>query len=98
MSNGRTVIYYPDKSIRQGYISLLKEMFVEVNGSWWLTFQLFKRNFSATYKQSVLGIFWALIIPLVSVVTFIFLNSGGVVDVGDINIPVSYTHLTLPTN
>ncbi|MFC1937096.1 ABC transporter permease [Chloroflexota bacterium] len=87
MINGKTRTYYPDKAIRQGYISLLRETYSEIITSRWLTWQLFRRNFIATYKQSVLGIFWALVIPLVSVGTFIVLNRGGVFDVGDVAIP-----------
>ncbi len=83
----KTTAYFPDRSIKQGYLSLFKEMVSEIINSRWLTFQLFKRNFSATYRQSVLGMFWVLIIPLVSVGTFIFLNSGGIFNTGDIEIP-----------
>jgi lipopolysaccharide transport system permease protein len=87
MINNKTTVYYPDKAIRQGYISLFREMTNEVVTSRWLTWQLFRRNFISIYKQSVLGIFWALFIPLVSVGTFIFLNQGGIFDVGDVSIP-----------
>jgi len=83
----KTVVYFPDKPIKQGYLSLFKEMIGEIIASRWLIQQLFKRNFRATYRQSVLGLFWALIIPIVSVGTFIFLSRGGVFDVGDISIP-----------
>ena len=87
MMNRKAVIYFPDKLNKQGYPSLFKEMFGEIFSNQWLTYQLFKRNFVATYKQSVLGVFWALIIPLVSVGLFIFLNKGGIFDVGNITIP-----------
>ncbi|MFC2066168.1 ABC transporter permease [Chloroflexota bacterium] len=87
MMNSKVVIYFPDKSIEKGYLSLFREMFSEIFKNQWLTYQLFKRNFTATYKQSVLGVFWALLIPLVSVGIFIFLNRGGIFNVGDIAIP-----------
>jgi len=83
----KTNIYFPDRSIKQGYLSLFKEMMREVISSRWLTSQLFKRNFSATYRQSALGIFWVLIIPLVSVGIFIFLNRGGIFNTGAMTIP-----------
>lgn len=82
-----TTIYFPDKSIKQGYPSLFKEMVSEVITGRWLTWQFFRRNFIVTYRQSVLGVFWALIIPLVAVGTFILLNRGGVLNVGDIAVP-----------
>jgi len=46
-----------------------------------------KEIFFAIYKQSFIGILWALIIPLVSVGTFIILNRSGVFTIGDINVP-----------
>ncbi len=84
--NNKTV-YYPDKTIKQGYLSLFKEMAGEVKKSRWLTWQLFLRNFNALYRQSVLGIFWALLIPLISVGTFIYLNASGVFDTGEMIVP-----------
>jgi lipopolysaccharide transport system permease protein len=84
---GKTTIYLPDNSIRKGYVSLFKEMIEELTASRWLTWQLFKRDFSAMYKQSLLGIFWALVVPFISVGTFIFLNRAGIFSIGDIAIP-----------
>jgi lipopolysaccharide transport system permease protein len=83
----RNTAYYPDKSIKQGYLSLFREMIREANESRWLTWQLFKRSFIATYRQAVLGIFWALLVPFASVGTFIFLNRAGVFNVGEISVP-----------
>jgi lipopolysaccharide transport system permease protein len=63
------------------------EIFNELKKNRWLTYQLFKRDFLAVYKQSFIGSFWALIIPLISVGTFIILNRSGIFNVGDINVP-----------
>lgn len=83
----KVTIYFPDKSIKQGYPSLFKEMVSDVINSKWLTWQLFKRNFNALYRQSLLGITWALIVPLVTVGVFIFLNASGIFNMGFITIP-----------
>ncbi|MFC2004457.1 ABC transporter permease [Chloroflexota bacterium] len=87
MTLEKAIIYIPDKSIKQGYLPLFKEMVREVINSRWLTWQLFRRNFNALYRQSLLGVFWALIIPLISVGTFIFLNASGIFNIGDIPVP-----------
>jgi len=79
--------YEPDNSLKKGYLSIFKEIFNEIRKNRWLTYQLFKRDFFAMYKQSFFGVFWALIIPLVSVGTFIILNQSGVFTIGDINVP-----------
>ncbi len=79
--------YEPDNSLKKGYLSIFKEIFDEIKKNRWLTYQLFKRDFFAMYKQSFFGVFWALIIPLVSVGTFIILNQSGIFTFGDIEVP-----------
>jgi lipopolysaccharide transport system permease protein len=79
--------YEPDNSLKKGYLSIFSEIFNELKKNRWLTYQLFKRDFFAVYKQSFIGVLWALIIPLVSVGTFIVLNQSGVFTIGDINVP-----------
>lgn len=81
------VTYQPDNSLRKGYLSIFSEIRSELKKSKWLAYQLFKRDFFAIYKQSFFGILWALIIPLVSVGTFIVLNRAGVFTIGDIDVP-----------
>jgi len=82
-----TTTYEPDNSLKKGYLSIFSEIFNELKKNRWLTYQLFKRDFFAVYKQSFIGILWALIIPLVSVGTFIILNRSGIFTIGDINVP-----------
>jgi len=79
--------YEPDNSLKKGYISLFREIFNEVKNNKWLTYQLFKRDFIAVYKQSLIGILWVLIVPLVSVGTFIVLNQSGIFNIGEIDVP-----------
>lgn len=81
------VTYQPDNSLRKGYLSIFSEIRSELKKSKWLAYQLFKRDFFAIYKQSFFGILWALIIPLVSVGTFIILNRSGVFTIGEIDVP-----------
>jgi len=80
-------IYEPDNSIKKGYISLWKEIFYELKHNKWLTLQLFKRDFFAIYKQSLVGVFWAFIVPIISVGTFILLNRSGIFEFGEIEVP-----------
>jgi lipopolysaccharide transport system permease protein len=82
-----SVTYEPDNSIKRGYRGIFREIWQEISGNRWLTWQLFKRDFFATYKQSFFGVFWAFIVPLVSIGTFIALNRSGVFSTGDINVP-----------
>jgi lipopolysaccharide transport system permease protein len=79
--------YEPDNSIKQGFFSIFKSIFRELNRNRFLIAQLFKRDFLAIYKQSFIGMLWAVIIPLVSVGTFILLNRSGIFNLGRIDVP-----------
>jgi lipopolysaccharide transport system permease protein len=79
--------YEPDSLIKKGWISCLEEILRELRANRWLTYQLFKRDFLAFYRQSFIGVFWAGIIPIVSVVIFIILKRSGVFVAGSIKVP-----------
>jgi lipopolysaccharide transport system permease protein len=80
-------VYEPDNVLKQGYFHIFKDILAEIPANRWLTFQLFKRDLFAVYKQSFVGVFWALIMPLISVGTFVLLNRSGILDIGDIDAP-----------
>lgn len=52
-----------------------------------LVWRLLLRDFSAKYRQSALGVIWAVFIPLVTVGVFIGMNLSGILNVRDIDIP-----------
>jgi lipopolysaccharide transport system permease protein len=62
-------------------------MFSELINSRELTWRLFLRNFTARYRQTVLGFLWAIIMPLMTVATFVFLNRAGILNIGRVDIP-----------
>jgi len=79
--------YEPDNSIKKGYIALWQEIFRELRQSRWLIYQLFKRDFFAVYKQSLVGVSWAFFVPVMSVGTFIILNHSGIFNFGEMEVP-----------
>jgi lipopolysaccharide transport system permease protein len=79
--------YEPDNSIKMGFGGILGQIIREFMDNRWLTYQLFKRDFSSLYKQSAVGVLWALIIPIVSVSAFIVLNNSGIFSTGVMNVP-----------
>ncbi len=81
--------YEPDNLLKKGYLSIFNQIFVELKQNRWLTYQLFKRDFLSSYKQSFLGVAWAIILPLVSIAVFIALNRSGILNIGDIGVPYS---------
>ncbi len=52
-----------------------------------LAWRLFIRDISAQYRQSILGYVWVFIPPLAASLPFVYLNSQGVVKIGDTPIP-----------
>jgi lipopolysaccharide transport system permease protein len=80
-------IYQPDNSIKKGFRQVFKEIFFEIKNNRWLTWQLFKRDFLTLYKQSFLGVFWIILVPMFSFLTFILLNRAGIFTLGDIKVP-----------
>lgn len=81
------ISYKPDNSIRNGYFNIFIEIARELKKNQWLILQLFKRDLLATYKQSFIGLFWAIILPLVSVLTFVVLNRSGIFTIGRLDAP-----------
>jgi len=81
------ITYEPDNALKQGYFLIFKNIIIELKKNRWLIYQLFMRDFLSMYKQSVIGFLWAILVPLVSVGTFIVLNKSGVFNVGKMEIP-----------
>jgi lipopolysaccharide transport system permease protein len=84
--NEKVATYEPDNSIKKGYLQIFGEILTELRNNKWLIYQLFRRDFLSMYRQSVFGILWAFIIPLVSVGAFVVLNQSGVFITGDIEV------------
>jgi len=52
-----------------------------------LVWRLFVRDFKSKYRQSALGIAWAVLMPLVTVGMFIGMNRSGILNIQDVDIP-----------
>jgi lipopolysaccharide transport system permease protein len=68
------VTYTPESALRHPR-QLLNSMIHDLLTSRELAWRLFVRNLSAQYRQSILGYVWACLPPLVTALTFVFLNS-----------------------
>lgn len=87
---------YTSEQGRGRPFGIWRDMFAEALRSRELVWRLFVRDFSARYKQSALGVLWALLIPVIGGATFVFLNSTGVLNVGDVGVPYAvYALLSL---
>ena len=79
-------VYVPGSPLRQP-AKLLRSMLKDLLASRGLAWRLFIRDISAQFRQSILGYVWFFIPPLAAALPFIFLNSQGVVRMGDTPIP-----------
>jgi len=52
-----------------------------------LLWQLFKRDFLAQYKKSFLGITWVIAAPVLGILSWVFLQSTGLLQPGDVGVP-----------
>ena len=79
-------IYTPDGP-QGGLIWGIKRGSREVYASRYIIFQLFRRDFVAQFRQKIFGYLWALLSPLLGVISFIFLYVAGVLKPGDGDMP-----------
>jgi len=68
-------------------VRLLREMFRDLAAARELGWRLFVRDVSAQFRQSLLGITWAFLPPLLTGLLFILLKSQQVIDFGPTEIP-----------
>lgn len=89
----RVTVYTPDSSLAQP-AKMLRDMLGDLVRGRELALRLAIRDVKAQYRQAILGFLWAFIIPLAHTVTWIFLNSSGIVSVGDTGMPYPVYALT----
>jgi len=87
MKNPNEKVYIPISEQKISIFAVWTEMFDEIKSSYELIWRLFLRDFIAGYKQSILGILWVIIMPLIMTSIFIFLNYSGIFNTGQTTVP-----------
>lgn len=87
MNLDKTIIYQPDNQIKMGFVPAWSEIVRSLFSSRELIWRLFIRDFLAKYKQSLLGLTWTVLNPLITVGIFVYLNKAGLFNIGKTNIP-----------
>ncbi|MEM8829027.1 MAG: ABC transporter permease [Cyanobacteria bacterium P01_G01_bin.19] len=82
----RRVVHTPESQMRRP-VQLWKMMWQDLLASRELAWQLVKRDIKAKYRQSFLGIFWAIIPPIVTAAGLTLAKSGGVVNLDNTELP-----------
>ncbi|NEO35069.1 MAG: ABC transporter permease [Moorea sp. SIOASIH] len=80
------VVYTPESQMRHP-LQLFQEMRRDLLASRELAWRLLVRDISAQYRQSLLGIIWAFIPPIVTAIGFTLAKSNGVINVGSTGLP-----------
>ena len=86
VENLPVVVYTPASQMRSPRL-LLGSMWKDVKASRELSWRLFVRDLSAQYRQSLFGVLWAFVPPIVTSIIFIILQSRNVVNFGETDIP-----------
>jgi lipopolysaccharide transport system permease protein len=87
MKQNTSVIYEPNSCLKAGPFSLYGRMLSDLVTSGELGYRLFLRDFSAKYRQSLLGVLWVVLIPLFTVGIFAAMNRAGVLRTRDTGVP-----------
>lgn len=74
----KTTVYTPDSSLANPFV-MLKSMAGDLWAGRELAWRLTVRDISAQYRQSFLGILWALILPFANTAVWLYLNLSGIV-------------------
>jgi len=80
------VIYTPDSQMRTP-VRLVSQTWRDLKNSRSLAWRLFLRDLSAKYRQSILGVFWAFVPPILVGLIFIVLQSRKIVNISETDIP-----------
>jgi len=87
MSVARETHYIPNQRAQMGWISSLVTIFRDCLASRDLILLLFKRDYLMMYKKSFLGMGWHIAAPVMGILSWVMMNSTGVLDPGDVGMP-----------
>lgn len=79
-------VYQPDER-QGGLLWALQQAADDLHVSRHIIWQLFRRDFMAQFRQKILGWLWALIAPLIGILSFLVLFAAGVLQPGNTGIP-----------
>lgn len=87
MDNENINVYEPNQRLKEGWVGTWVKMFKNVIAARDLIIVLFKRDLVSGYKKSWIGWIWIFISPIIGIVSWVFMNSTGILNPGDVGIP-----------
>src|SRR5262245_36621725 len=82
-------VYAPESELRSPR-QLVRSMGRDLLAARELAWRLLVRDISARYRQSLLGVTWAFLTPIVSAAVFVLLNQQGTLNVDATSVPIPY--------
>ena len=82
----KTTVYTPDSSLTNPFV-MIRAMFADLWAGRELAWRLTVRDISAQYRRTILGLLWALILPLANTLVWLYLNASGIVVLQETDIP-----------
>ena len=86
-NNGYTVTVYEPNHVMKAGIRIWTEMIKELIDFRGLIWRLIARDISAKYRQSILGIFWAFITPMIMMFVFVWIKNRNILPIRETSIP-----------
>lgn len=83
----KVTVYYPNQRFEVGYFGVWKQVISNVIASKDLIYQLYKRDFTAQYKKSFIGLGWAFITPLFGIASWVLMQLTGILQPGEVGVP-----------
>lgn len=87
------ILYTPQSDLRKPR-QFLKQIYIDLNTSRQIAWQLFRKNFFSQYRQNFLGYLWIFLPPLATALIWIFLHFSKIIDLGTTEIPYPIYVLT----
>ena len=88
--NDVKVIYTPEGPIVQGFTGpflTTRLMIREILSARWLIWMFFLRDTASKYRQSLLGILWVIVNPVITIGLFMGMSGSGILSIPDMGIP-----------
>src|SRR5688572_6917102 len=86
MSQKENITIYTAETPNHFIVDHLRDIVKDLPRAHELGLQLFKRNIKALYRQSFLGVAWAILPPLATAALWIFLRGSNIVSIDDTGI------------
>jgi lipopolysaccharide transport system permease protein len=79
-------IYTPESQLKKP-LKMAADMLIDLKNSFGLAWRLAIRDVSSQYRQTILGLTWAFIGPIVTTLTWVFLNNSKIITISKTDIP-----------